>query len=138
MEISFATVRSSSIPHSCAIAGRWSIELVEHPSAMSTASAFSKASRVMRSRGRTFSRTRSITRMPESFAKRRRADITAGIVPFPGSAIPRTSVKQFIEFAVNIPEQDPQDGQHLSSISMKIVFVIRPAWKAPTASATSE
>ena len=64
--------------------------------------------------------------------------MTAGIVPFPGSAIPRTSERQFMEFAVNIPEQDPQEGQDLFSISMKVALVMRPALKAPTASAMSE
>ncbi len=31
--------------------------------------------------------------------------------PLPGSDKPSTSVRQFIEFAVNIPEHDPQVGQ---------------------------
>src|SRR5262249_40529394 len=39
------------------------------------------------------------------------------MVPLPGSASPIASVRQFIEFAVNIPEQDPQVGQAFSSMS---------------------
>ena len=39
----------------------------------------------------------------------------ATIVPFPGKAMPRASVRQFIEFAVPIIAQDPQVGQALSS-----------------------
>ena len=35
----------------------------------------------------------------------------ATIVPLPGNESPRASVRQFIELAVNIPEQEPQVGQ---------------------------
>ncbi|MNF94497.1 hypothetical protein D3C84_772090 [compost metagenome] len=35
----------------------------------------------------------------------------------PGSARPRASVRQFIELAVNMPEQEPQVGQALRSYS---------------------
>ena len=38
------------------------------------------------------------------------------MVPFPGSERPIASVRQFIEFAVNMPEQQPQPGQALASI----------------------
>ena len=38
------------------------------------------------------------------------------MVPLPGSARPSASVRQFIEFAVNMPEQEPQVGQADSSI----------------------
>ena len=41
----------------------------------------------------------------------------AGTVPLPGNARPMASVRQFIELAVNIPEQHPQPGQALASIS---------------------
>ena len=41
----------------------------------------------------------------------------ATIVPLPGSARPIASVRQFIEFAVNMPEQEPHVGQALRSIS---------------------
>ena len=39
----------------------------------------------------------------------------ASVVPLPGSASPIASVRQFIELAVNIPEQEPQVGQAASS-----------------------
>ncbi len=39
------------------------------------------------------------------------------MLPLPGRARPIASVRQFIEFAVNMPEQDPQVGQADSSIS---------------------
>ena len=59
---------SKSMPISWAMAGRWSILFVEHPSAMSTVSAFRMASSVIMSRGRMFLRTSSITCMPACFA----------------------------------------------------------------------
>ena len=40
----------------------------------------------------------------------------ASVVPLPGRATPSASVRQFIELAVNIPEQEPQVGQAASSI----------------------
>ena len=49
---------------------------------------------------------------------------------------PRTSVRQFMEFAVNIPEQEPQPGQELPSISASSSSLIRFAFLAPTASNT--
>ena len=39
------------------------------------------------------------------------------MVPFPGRERPIASVRQFIELAVNIPEQHPQPGQAEFSIS---------------------
>ncbi len=113
--MAFAPSRSIVTPASCAMAGRWSIVLVEQPSAMSTVSAFLKAAAVMMSRGRTPSRTRSMTFMPARLASRMRADIGAGMVPLPGSAMPMASARQFIELAVYMPEQEPHDGQAFSS-----------------------
>jgi len=45
----------------------------------------------------------------------RRAVCVASVVPLPGSASPIASVRQFIELAVNIPEQEPHVGQAASS-----------------------
>ncbi|CFW44303.1 Uncharacterised protein [Bordetella pertussis] len=41
----------------------------------------------------------------------------ATMVPLPGSARPMASVRQFIELAVNMPEQEPQVGHALRSTS---------------------
>ena len=41
----------------------------------------------------------------------------ARTVPLPGSDNPSASVRQFMEFAVNIPEHDPQVGQAERSYS---------------------
>lgn len=46
----------------------------------------------------------------------RRAVWVASTDPLPGRARPIASVRQFIELAVNIPEQDPQVGQAFCSI----------------------
>ena len=58
--------------------------------------------------------------MPDFLALRYRAAITAGIVPLPGSARPMASVRQFMEFAVNIPAQDPHVGHAVSSIPARV------------------
>ena len=101
------------MPHSCAMAGRWSIVLVEQPSAMSTVSAFANASLVMMSRGRMSRRSISMTAMPACFASSRRAEYTAGMVPLPERPMPMTSVRQFMEFAVYMPEHEPHVGHTL-------------------------
>ena len=44
-----------------------------------------------------------------------RAACVASVEPLPGSDRPSASVRQFIEFAVNIPEHEPQVGQAFSS-----------------------
>ena len=110
------------------------MELVEHPRAMSTARAFRNASFVMIWRGNTLFLTSSMIFMPLSLARRRRAECTAGIVPLPGSAIPSTSERQFIELAVNMPEHEPQDGQALFSRSSNWIGVILPVRNWLTAS----
>ena len=58
----------------------------------------------------------------------------AGMVPFPGSAIPSDSQRQFILFAVYIPEHEPQPGHVLFSNSQSFSSSIMPALHAPTAS----
>jgi len=110
--------------------------LVEHPSAMSTVSAFLKALSVMMLLGVIFCSKRRMIRMPVSLARRIRADITAGIVPLPGRPMPMASVKQFMELAVNMPAHDPQVGQAASSIRVNSSSVIFPESTAPTDSKT--
>ena len=106
----------------------------EQPIAISARSAFSNAGRVRISSGRIFCSSRAITRSPVSLASRIRAASTAGVEPLPGSAMPITSVRQFIEFAVNIPAQEPQPGQALFSSRASSASSILPAAHAPTAS----
>ena len=93
------------------------MELVEQPSAISTVSALIIASRVMMSRGLMSLLNISMTAIPACFASFILSEYTAGMVPLPRSPIPSASVRQFIEFAVYIPEQEPQVGQALFSYS---------------------
>ena len=80
--------------------------------------------------------TSSMICIPASFASRIRSAQTAGIVPFPGRPIPRTSVRQFIELAVNIPAQEPTPGQAHPSASRSSSIVISPTLALPTYSKT--
>ncbi len=91
------------------------MELVEQPRAMSRVSALWKAASVRISRGRMSRFTSSMICMPVCLASRSRADMTAGMVPFPRRAMPIPSVRQFMELAVYMPEQEPQVGQALVS-----------------------
>ena len=109
------------------MAGRCSMELVEQPSAISTVSAFKIASFVMISLGLIFFSKSFITAIPACFASLIRSEYTAGIVPLPRRPIPSASVRQFMEFAVYIPEQEPQVGQVFSSNSKSSSSVIVPA-----------
>ncbi len=68
---------------------------------------------------------------------RRRSECVAITVPLPGRAIPRASVRQFIELAVNIPEHDPQVGQAARSISkssLSLTFSSAPSTMTSTRS----
>src|ERR1700751_3551124 len=47
----------------------------------------------------------------------RRAEWVASVLPLPGRARPIASVRQFIELAVNMPEQDPHVGHADSSMA---------------------
>ena len=52
--------------------------------------------------------------------------------------MPSTSVRQFIELAVYMPEQEPHVGQVFSSNSRSFSSLILPAANAPTASLAAE
>ncbi len=117
-----------------AIAGRCNILLVEQPKAISAVKAFFIDCFVIISRGQIFFFTSSIICIPACFASSILAEYTAGIVPLPLSPIPKTSVKQFMEFAVYIPEHEPHVGQVFSSYFVSSSSLIFPALKAPTAS----
>ena len=58
----------------------------------------------------------------------------ARMVPLPGSAIPMASQRQFIELAVNIPEQLPSPGQQIFSSSLSCASSILPALNSATPS----
>ena len=58
------------------------------------------------------------------------------MVPLPGSAKPSTSQRQFIELAVNIPEQEPHPGQEVASMASSCSAVSLPFLYSATASKT--
>ena len=117
--------RSKSTSPSCAAARMCSTVFVEPPMATSSAIAFSNAARVAMLRGSALAsswsyqrRHRSMTVRPASRNNSRRAACVASVDPLPGRASPRASVRQFIEFAVNMPEHEPQVGQADRSTSV--------------------
>ena len=86
--------------------------------AMSRLMAFSKAARLAMLRGSAVAssssyqrRARSTMTWPASRNSFSRSACVAKVEPLPGSDRPSASVRQFIELAVNMPEQDPQVGQ---------------------------
>ena len=59
--------------------------------------------------------------MPARSNSARRAAWVASVEPLPGSARPIASVRQFIELAVNMPEQEPQVGQAERSTIVEVL-----------------
>ena len=117
-----AMVKSTSA--SCAAASRCSTVLVDPPMAISSVMAFSKAWKVAMPRGKARASSCSYQRWarstmvrPASSNRRLRSAWVASVVPLPGSERPSASVRQFIELAVNMPEQEPQVGQAERSIT---------------------
>jgi hypothetical protein len=53
---------------------------------------------------------------PAASNRRLRSAWVASVEPLPGRLRPKASVRQFIELAVNMPEQEPQVGQAASSM----------------------
>ncbi len=97
---------------------------VEPPIAMSSAMAFSNALRFAMERGSADSssspyqrRHSSTTTRPASENSSRRAAWVASVEPLPGNDRPSASVRQFIEFAVNMPEHEPHVGHAERSTS---------------------
>ena len=119
-----------------AMAARWSTVLVLQPRLASAARALPTAASVRMSRGLRSAASTCMTFSPLSLAKRMRSLYTAGIVPLPGSAMPITSARQFMELAVNMPEHEPQVGQALHSMALRPSSSSLPAWCWPTASKT--
>ena len=75
---------------------------------------------------------------PASTNRRLRSAWVASRLPLPGSARPSASVRQFIEFAVNMPEQEPQVGhaeRSMTSLSASVTLGSAPATMAVIRSA---
>ena len=91
--------------------------------AISSAMAFSNAALVAILRGNaeasscSYQRLARVTmRWPASLNSCSRSAWVASREPLPGWERPSASVRQFMELAVNMPEQEPQVGQALRSI----------------------
>src|SRR5699024_3953580 len=120
---SISSMVKSTSP-SLAAANKCSTVLVEPPMAISSAMAFSKALKLAILRGSTESSPCSQWRLvmstmvrPACLNKASRSVWVASKEPLPGNAKPNASVRQFMELAVNLPEQEPQVGQALRSYS---------------------
>lgn len=99
---------------------------MEPPIAMSSVIAFSKLSKFAMPRGVAVTSSSSYQRRASSTMvrpARRKSSLrpvwVASIEPLPGSARTSASARQFIELAVNMPEQEPQVGQALSSVAFE-------------------
>ena len=105
--------------------------------AMSRAKALSMAASSTKARG-SGPPALAISTMRRAAARQRslRRGSTAGMVPLPGSARPSASQRQFIELAVNIPEQEPQPGQEVSSMASSCFSVMVAFLYCATASKT--
>ncbi len=101
---------------------------------MSKVKAFSKDSFEIISEILMFLFTSSTIISPLSVASLLLSEKTAGIVPFPGRDIPKASVIQFMEFAVNMPAHEPYPGQADFSNSSNSSKEILLAFINPTAS----
>ena len=110
--------RPNSTPASRAMASMWSTVLVEPPMAMSTTMALWIASALtMRRMLKRSSPAISTVRRAAARMSASRSGVSARMVPLPGRAMPMASQSTFIELAVNMPEQEPPEGQALHSIS---------------------
>ncbi len=119
-----------------AIASRCSTALVEPPTAITTAIAFSNALRVMIFFGVRSRATSSSSARPLAAALSRFSASTAAIVELPGRLMPSASIALDMVFAVYMPPHEPLPGIAQRSICTKSVSFILPAPCAPTASKT--
>ena len=103
---------------------------------MTTVIAFSKASRVMSSRGRTSSATQRSSASALASVLTRFSSSSAAMVLEYGSESPSASIADDIVLAVYMPPQEPAPGQACCSIARKVSSGIRPAAYCPTASNT--
>jgi hypothetical protein len=110
---------------------------VEPPDIATVAIAFSIDSRVMIRLGRRSSSKTFMTSSPACSATVLRSSATAGTMPEPIGAIPRTSKAQAIVLAVNWPPQAPGPGLATFSNSSSSSSDMSPLAWAPTASNTS-
>mmetsp|Transcript_26694 Transcript_26694/g.44767 ORF Transcript_26694/g.44767 Transcript_26694/m.44767 type:complete len:265 (-) Transcript_26694:765-1559(-) len=121
----------SSMPAASAMAIRCSTALVEPPSAITVTIAFSKAARVMISKG-----LRSIlSRFSIAAPANRHSSIfrgsSAGTELLYGRHIPRASMAVAMVFAVYMPPHAPAPGHELRTVSMRVASSDFPATNSP-------
>src|SRR5712691_5269309 len=119
--------RSSGTPARPAMAMRWTIALVDPPSAMATVTAFSKAWVVMMSRGLRSSQPISTMRRPLPEASRGWFASAAGMDEPPGSIMPSASAAEAMVEAVPMVMQVPKERAMPSSISLQAQSSSLPA-----------
>ena len=110
--------------------------MVEPPTAMTTAIAFSKAGRVRIRRGRRSRAIASASAWPARSAACAVSGSSAAIVDVWGRLIPSASIADDMVLAVNMPPQEPAPGHARRSISRSSSSPIFPALILPTASKT--
>ena len=118
---------SSATPASQAIASRCSTAFVDPPNAITTAIAFSNASRVMICRAVIPLAIIPMTASPDARAMPSRRRSTAGGLAEPGSAMPSASAALAMVLAVYMPPQAPSPGQIARSIASTSVPGDQPA-----------
>ena len=113
----------SGTPTERAIAIRCSTALVEPPSTITTTIAFSKAARVMMSRGLRSSSSRLRIAAPARRHSSSFAGSSAGVDELYGSDMPSASIADAIVFAVYMPPHAPAPGQAWRTMSRALVLV---------------
>ncbi len=128
--------RESGTSAAWAIAMRWSTAFVEPPIAITTAIAFSNASRVRIRRAVRPVRTASARTRADSAALSAFSASSAAIVDEPRRLMPIASKADDIVFAVYIPPQAPAPGMAFLSIASSSAWGSFPASYCPRASKT--
>ena len=123
--------RASATPARPAIAGKCTTAFVDPPRAMSTRTAFSKASRVRMRLGRRSSPTMATIRRPAASARRSRRESGAGMAAMPGRVRPRASVRAAIVLAVPITMHVPVEGKSSPWIASRRAASSAPARYSP-------
>ena len=118
--------RPRSTPASLAMAIKCKTALVEPPMASTTVMAFSKAWRVIMSRGRTSSSSRRSRVTPALRASSTLRGSMAGMEASPGRDMPIISMAVDMVLAVNRPAQEPSPGQATHSRAVSSSRVMLP------------
>src|SRR5690606_34254256 len=122
------------MPMESAMAMRCKNALVEPPSAMTTAMAFSNACVVMMSFGVMPSSISRSSAAPAASTSLRLASDSAGLDELPGRLMPMASMAAAMVLAVYMPPHEPGPGQAWHSMAYSSSSSMRPWLYLPTAS----